>query len=366
MPGAKWSIVVWAVVTPDLEEFIGQDRKEAQTALLAGAGVFDSLDVHVFETHVSPGATATTTGAPGATHTLNSPPQGTRAKVSGPSALTTIDVALNQVTSWNDADHRMLVLWGHGRDAFPSKAPLARKVVAAVPSADTIVDVFTGDGKPGRPNIIGYDACRMAMVETALTLRKLSHIPTSTDDKACHLIASMVPEPATGWPYFQVLELLTGPWSNKADTVAAGLIEAYGASVGTPDWSMVAIDLAKVDPLAAALTGLIAATAPTPLELLMAAAGADIFDDTDRADLGALMRRLNADAANAGLPDPYPQARDVLVALGAARGSYSSGGRLKGRDGLAVRVGLPPGSSPSSVAAWAGWDNYLPDVPARL
>ena len=50
----------------------------------------------------------------------------------------------------------------------------------------------------------------------------------------------MVPEPASGWPYSQLLEIL-------ARTRSAGLpprpVQAYAASVDTTDWCLVALKL---------------------------------------------------------------------------------------------------------------------------
>ena len=83
------------------------------------------------------------------------------------------------------------------------------------------------------PELIGYDACRMASVETVLDV--VRNILGAT------FIGSMVPEPASGWPYVSLLRtLLTG---GSTTAVAAAIVEAYAASVDVPDWCMVAVDL---------------------------------------------------------------------------------------------------------------------------
>ena len=56
----------------------------------------------------------------------------------------------------------------------------------------------------------------------------------------------MVPEPASGWPYFDMFGTLGQKrWGPRA--VANALVEAYAASVDTDDWCLVVVDLARLD-----------------------------------------------------------------------------------------------------------------------
>ena len=147
--------------------------------------------------------------------------------------------------------NRLLVLWGHGELFFPSVAPppavpaadgptvQSAEPSASVPAADELVAELTPehsvmgavDEQPAAPDIIGYDACRMATVSNVQTLANA--LPEAV------FIGSMVPEPASGWPYVQLLRALREPAGPKA--VAAAIVEAYAASVDAPDWCLVAV-----------------------------------------------------------------------------------------------------------------------------
>jgi hypothetical protein len=223
--------------------------------------------------------------------------------------------------------------------------------VASVPSAAEVV-AATRTHLP--PDIVGYDACWMANVETVNTL--------AADLPEAVFIGSMVPEPISGWPYAELVQILCGPGSPKA--VAAAVVQAYAASLAVPDWCMVALDLGAVGKsgtgLTAALSDLMAKPAPPgstpvpgPVEFFAAADGADILEDTDLVDLGALMRRLQVGG-------PYPEAAAVEQALSTATVLKRRAGSLAGRDGLAVRVGVPPPHAP--LPTDPGWSDYLPEV----
>jgi hypothetical protein len=196
------------------------------------------------------------------------------------------------------------------------------------------------------PHIVGYDACWMANVETVSTLA--ADVPEGV------FVGSMVPEPISGWPYAELVRILCGPGSPKA--VAAAVVQAYAASLSVRDWCMVALDLKEVrrrnTGLTAALRTLKTTAAPAPVDFYSAADGADILEDTDRVDLGALMRRLQLGAPNA-------EAAAVETALRAATLSKRRAGSLAGRDGLAVRVLVPSPGDPLPPAP--EWNEYLPE-----
>ena len=131
---------------------------------------------------------------------------------------------------------------------------------------------------------------------------------------------------------------------------------------------MVALDLAvvthrrddddKADGLTTALKNLITTTGPPDrVAFFTAADGADILEDTNLADLGALMRGLQVGRVNT-------EAEAVAHALFAATLSKRTAGGLNGRDGLAVLLGVP-GDSPPDPAwpAQPGWTKYFPDLP---
>ncbi len=349
-----WSVVVFAVVTPDLEDALQADLDEANLALEAMRA--ESL-VHVHVNIVRP--------ADGSCELW--PPPGNDNTLTDANASTSLADLLASAECWQDAGEfdstgeldddgkplgrrgRLLVLWGHGARAFADGA-----VASSVPDGDEVVAAFAGHDVP-LPDIVGYDACQMATVATIRALAEA--FPDAV------FIGSMVPEPASGWPYFQLLTILSVP--RTAQAVSAALVEAYAASVSVPDWCMVAVELARVGDagtgLTAALEQLMATDPPGRIKFFAAADGADIREDTNVADLGALMRRLVAQG-------PNPEAAAVGAAIHSCRVTRRAAGTLAGRDGIGVRIGLPWGKGDPEDPDWPdppqqpAWVNYLPDV----
>jgi hypothetical protein len=254
-------------------------------------------------------------------------------------------VVLGSASCWTDDErNRLLVLWGHGARSFATASPL-------VPAVPTRLGAVTAlNAHP--PHIIGYDACQMASVETVL--------PLADKFRTSMFVGSMMPEPASGWPYVALLQILGQGWSKEA--TAAAIVQAYAASVDVDDWCLVALDLAKIigglaDPLAA-LNDPTTRVVPEAIDFFDAAHGADILTDTNLADLGALMSRLDLQGKN-------QPARDVLKALHEATTAHRSAGALAGRDGLAIVVGTPwerskPWPTPPQ------WPDYLPYLAAPV
>lgn len=330
-----WTVVVWAVVAPDLRQAFEADLREARTAIAAAheAGVH----VHVVATgHTVAGRS-----------TWSTPDQAENPNdfrfVPTPGEDPDLEEVLGSTACWTDDrdDHRnrLLVLWGHGARAFATKSG-----VPDVPTSDRLEAVRALTSHP--PDIIGYDACQMASVETVL--------PLAERFGASMFVGSMMPEPASGWPYVELLRILAAGWSKEA--TAAAIVQAYASSVDVDDWCLLALDLAKIggdEGLAARLARLDdPARVPAAIDFFDAAHGADILTDTNLADLGALMRRLDLQGKN-------QPARDVVTALREATTARRSAGALADRDGLAIVVGTPWERSrpwPSTP----GWPDYLP------
>jgi hypothetical protein len=344
----SWSVIVWAVATPDLEDALRADLGEAGMAL---GQLPDGCDIHV---HVN-----IKRGLDGSTAMWPQIDDGfTDVWPRGPdhphdvATTAELDGLLNEAPCWDEADHRFLVLWGHGERAVPTKTTRARD--AAVPGAEDVIDALAGHKLP---DIIGYDACWMATARTIIPLADAMNLGGV-------FIGSMVPEPVSGWPYAELIQILCGPSDPKA--VAAAVVQAYDASLSAPDRSMVALDLAAIaaqtdDPtqpggLTQALQALMGTNPPDRVEFFAAADGADILEDTNLADLGALMRGLQVGRAN-------DDANKVAKALFAATVSKRTAGGLNGRDGLAVLLGVPGDSPPDPPwPANPTWRDYFPDL----
>jgi hypothetical protein len=351
---ASWSVVIWAVVTPDLEDVIGADLKEAGTALDA-FGLGNVLHVHVVLSRPG-GVPLQVVSWPAGSHDPG---------LANAKSLQDVTTA---ATCWGDATHRILVVWGHGARAFPSgrSATTLYSVGVAVPTAEELGSSWpTGVAKP---DIIGYDACRMATVSSVLWLAEF--FPDA------YFVGSMVPEPASGWPYFEFLRILREPWGPRP--VASAIVEAYAASVDSADWCMVALELGAVkDPTSGArflandLSVLLGSPARSAGELFSAAQGADIQDDTNLVDLGALMRRLEPwwlpppwAPPPAPPPPPPPAAIAVRNRLTNATVARRASGSLAGRDGVALLVEVPPDGV--ITAPWLDptlpWDEFTRDT----
>jgi hypothetical protein len=344
---SAWTVVVWAVVTPDLEDALRADLAEAAAAL---GPKRSEPDIHVHVNIVRPrtdGSVATELWS-----TPDADPGDAHTKAN-------LHDLLVDASCWNDDRQRLLVLWGHGAIAFPS-----RGLSAGVPVAADVVSNL--DGLP-KPDIIGYDACQMATVATVSSLA--AAFPHAM------FIGSMVPEPIKGWPYMELVQILRDPSLTPA-AVSIAIVQAYAASLAVQHWAMVALRLDFVcggDPdlpeelgLTDALDHLIStAEPPERIRFFSAADGADILEDTNLVDLGALMRGLRVDEMQPSTADAQLA---VDRAIHSATVAWRAAGELTGRDGVAVRLGVPWGPGASTDPAWPeppaapGWADYLPGV----
>jgi hypothetical protein len=101
---AKWSVIIWATVTPDLEESMARDLKEAMIALDAlGPGA----DIHVHSYLHRPGVRDPQVLPAGGV-------------TDDPFVSADLSAVLSRTTCWKDKERqRLLVFWGHGTRAFP-------------------------------------------------------------------------------------------------------------------------------------------------------------------------------------------------------------------------------------------------------
>jgi hypothetical protein len=348
----SWSVIVWAVATPDLEDALKADLGEAGMALeQLPAG----CDIHV-HVNIVRAVDGSATMWP---RIDNSPNPVWPAGPVHPHDVPTntdLDGLLNGAGCWQEADHRFLVLWGHGERAVPTTTPGRDR---GVPAVRRVIDALAHHKLP---DIIGYDACWMATVHTVITLAE--GLTTSEGVTTGVFIGSMVPEPVSGWPYAELIRILCGPGDPKA--VAAAVVQAYDASLSAPDRSMVALDLAQVAAvgdgeteafgLTQALERLTSSDPPDRVVFYTAADGADILEDTNLADLGALMRGLQVGRVDGN-------ANAVALALQAATVSKRTAGGLNGRDGVAVLLGVPGDTAQGpSWPTQPTWGHYFPDL----
>ncbi|MCQ2451987.1 MAG: clostripain-related cysteine peptidase [Oscillospiraceae bacterium] len=132
------------------------------------------------------------------------------------------------------ADRNMLILWDHGggsltgygydeKNASSSSMTLT-KINSALKKADCVFDT------------IGFDACLMATLETALVC----------NEYADYLLASEETEPGTGWYYTDWLNALSKNTSIPTVELGEKLIDTYMTSVGSSKVTLSLIDLAEL------------------------------------------------------------------------------------------------------------------------
>jgi hypothetical protein len=326
---AHWSIVVCAAVSQDLEDAFNADLREARLAVGALEGGNVDLSVAV---------TAASVARVKEEYRLRLESVDRRLPADQLELVEIRDGAalrshLLDHPTWNEEEtQRMLVLWGHGERGLRTHKEFA------VPGAEQVLEAFgeeAGDPPPP-PDVIGYDACRMATAPTVLTLARV--LTESI------FIGSMIPEPASGWPYAELLNILATTEEPRA--AAAAIVQSYAASVDVADWCLVALDLSKIggpSGLSSALLKLSGIAPPASTEFYRLASGADTLDDTNLVDLGALMRRLTDRSLESdGGSALRGAAAEVRTAIRSATVARRASGDLAGRDGLSVQVNLPP------------------------
>jgi len=205
----------------------------------------------------------------------------------------------------------MLIIWNHGQGwrlqlTAPKKA--AKKLLAVGPqrviggvrsvSHDEdsggilynrqIQDGLTKYLKGQKLDVIAFDACLMAMLETAYALREISPV----------MVASEELEPGAGWQYDTWLALLAKTPQASSQDIARMAVESYGARYkNSLKTTLSAVDLTKAGPLAQSISELVrAAERAGPAgskRILDARAGIESYGDGDTQpnyiDLGMML-----------------------------------------------------------------------------
>ncbi len=245
----------------------------------------------------------------------------------------TLSEFVNWAIAMYPADHYALVLWNHGGGWRSATTGEKGKVslVKGICWDDTngtylenrevreaLADV------PQNLDLVGYDACLMAMLEVAHEVK----------DEADVFVSSEQTEPGDGWPYHTILaDLVANPTWTALD-LGADIAFRYDESYG--GWeTQSAIDLSAVaDPVA----GLSAAVSDLADEIMAVADYGDFlqlqthrddsafFTDTEFRDLGTFLAAVAADAeTTAGIRGAAQAALDaydlaVIANYGEAQG----------------------------------------------
>jgi len=150
------------------------------------------------------------------------------------------------------AQRYALILWDHG-DGWRKRT--RSNLTRTICWDDTDVD---GSGLsmiefknvltslPIKPDLVGFDACLMAMLENAYML-KLAGVSV--------MVGSEETEPVAGWPYDRIASGLALHPSWTAGELGSWIVDQYYLSYEM-DETQSAIDLSKIDPVISALTNL--------------------------------------------------------------------------------------------------------------
>jgi hypothetical protein len=174
------------------------------------------------------------------------------------------------VILWNHGQGYRLVMDDAPQDARIVRAPLATTRPSTGPAADIAVApthravsldgdtgsiIFNSDLRAALKTaafgdslrLIGFDACLMAMVETAYELRDTARI----------IVASEELEPGDGWNYSKFAQLLAAHPNADEIELAKGLVDNYRTDYGNRDsTTLSAVETAAIKPLAAELSAL--------------------------------------------------------------------------------------------------------------
>jgi len=144
---------------------------------------------------------------------------------------------------------------------------------------------------PGALNIIGFDACLMAMIEVAYEIRNFARV----------MVASQADEAGDGWPYDTILlELKNNPFL-EAEELATLMVERYWEEYGQAGpATLSAVNLQGIFDLRQALDSLVTAieTAGDWLAPFIALQTTKRFDDVDYKDLKGFLQGCALGAAD--------------------------------------------------------------------
>lgn len=120
-----------------------------------------------------------------------------------------------------------------------------KSIIYNVDLRSAIANVFGSD-----LDLIGFDACLMATLETAYELRTAAKV----------MVASEELEPGEGWDYTRIAKRLTGNAAQSERALAQGLVQSYKEAYGdSKNTTLSAIKLDRVEPVARAMSQLSAA-----------------------------------------------------------------------------------------------------------
>jgi len=218
-------------------------------------------------------------------YTINSDLKSDLGELNMGDSQTLIDFASWAVTEY-PAKKYLLVIWNHG-GGFRSPAYTTKDIAWDDTSGDKITipeleyalsAISVQMGK--KIDIVGMDACFMAMTEVAYQIKDYADI----------LVTSEESEPNDGWPYDTILNQLVSYPTVTSNQLATNIVDSYIFSYTvSDDVTQSAIDLSYMDTLATQLSDMALAimsdTLTPTINYINAASFSQYYSDWDFIDL---------------------------------------------------------------------------------
>jgi hypothetical protein len=188
----------------------------------------------------------------------------------------------------------LLVIWNHGGGFRAPGSNLTKDIAwddtnggdkITMSELEDALSAITAQ-LGGKVDILGMDACFMAMTEVAYQIK----------DYADLLVSSEESEPNEGWPYDTILSQLVSNPFMSSEELATDIVDKYIYSYPFSNVTQSAIDLSYVDTLASQLSNLALAIMSDSLipksKYILAAASSQHYGDYDFTDLYDLCNNL--------------------------------------------------------------------------
>jgi len=177
-------------------------------------------------------------------------------------------------------------------------------------------------------DIVGMDACFMAMTEVAYQIKDYADI----------LVASEASEPFDGWPYDTILGELVGNPLILSGQLAVDIVDKYIFSYPYSNVTQSAIDLSYMDTLSSQLSNLALAIMDDSLTLkskyILASVGSQYYGDPDFIDLYDFCNQLLVHSNNLEVKNIALNIQQTLN-YAVLKSGYS-GGSVSGSKGLSI------------------------------
>ena len=247
---------------------------------------------------------------------------------------TLVDFANWAVTEY-PAEKYLLVIWNHG-GGFRSPAYTAKDIAwddtsggdrITMPELEYALSaISTQMGK--KIDIVGMDACLMAMTEVAYQIKDYADI----------LVASEENEPGDGWPYDTILGQLVVNLATSPKQLATDIVDKYIFSYPYGNVTQSAIDLSYMDTLTSQLSNLALAIMDDSLthksKYILASVSSQYYGDPDFIDLYDFCNQLLAYSNSLEVKNIALNIQQTLN-YAVIKSGYSSGS-VSGSKGLSI------------------------------